>query len=391
MCLKSYNEIRTPQCFEISRSRQSPELGPRMLFFSGGTALRAASQRLIDFTYNSIHILTPFDSGGSSATLRQAFDMPAVGDIRNRLMALADPHIQGNAAVLDLFGYRLPAGKPQNELIKMLLDFIQARHPLVRALPRSFQDRVCSHLQAFLQNMPTSFELAGASIGNLALTAGYLENNRDINAVISMYSRFAHVRGIVRPVVQGNYHLGAYLANGQRIVGQHLLTGKQTARIVSPIKSIFLTQDFDPGNPCPVQVDDGVRDLISRAELICFPMGSFFTSLLAQLLPQGVAASIQNNQCPKVFVPNTYPDPECLGLSIQEQIQLLLGHMYQGSQRKGLMYVLMDSCLDRYPGPVNIDSMNSKGLEVIKTPLVTSASAPAIDPNCLVQALLSLV
>ncbi|MFW6325617.1 MAG: GAK system CofD-like protein [Desulfovermiculus sp.] len=391
MCLKSYNENRSPQCFEMSGARQNPELGPGILFFSGGSALRATSQRLIDFTYNSIHILTPFDSGGSSAPLRQAFDMPAVGDIRNRLMALADPYVLGNAAVLDLFGYRLPTGKPQDELTKVLLDFIQARHPLVRAAPESFQECVCSHLQVFFQNMPTNFDLSGASIGNLALAAGYLDNHRDMNAVISMYARLMTVRGIVRPLVQGSYHLGAYLCNGQRIVGQHLLTGKQTARIVSPIKSIFLTQDFDSDNPCAVQADEKLKELISQAELICFPMGSFFTSLLAQLLPQGVAASIQDTQCPIVFVPNTYPDPECLGLSVQDQIELLLRHMHQGAKRKSLKYVLMDTCPDRYSGPVNTHVLCSREVEVIQTPLVTSASAPAIDPDCLVQALLSLV
>jgi len=391
MCLKSYYENRSPQCFEVSGIRQNPELGPGMLFFSGGSALRAASQRLIDFTYNSVHILTPFDSGGSSAPLRQAFDMPAVGDIRNRLMALADPCIQGNAAVLDLFGYRLPAGKPQDELRKMLLDFIQVRHPLVRAVPRSFQECVCCHLQVFFRNMPAIFDLSGASIGNLALAAAYLDNNRDMNAVISIYARLMTVRGIVRPVVQGSYHLGAYLVNGQRIVGQHLLTGKQTPRIDSPIKSIFLTQDFDSGKPCTVQADDGVRDLISGAELICFPMGSFFTSLLAQLLPQGVAASIQDTQCPIVFVPNTYPDPECLGLSVQDQIEFLLRHIHQKAQRKSPKYVLMDTCLDRYSGPLNTHALCSRGVEVIQTPLITSQSAPAIDPDCLVQGLLSLV
>ncbi|MFO7803389.1 MAG: GAK system CofD-like protein, partial [Desulfovermiculus sp.] len=348
-------------------------------------------QRLIDFTYNSIHVLTPFDSGGSSAPLRQAFDMPAVGDIRNRLMALADPHIQGNAAVLDLFGYRLPRNNTQAQLSGVLLDFIHARHPLIKAVPKPFQNCVCRHLQIFFQYMPSGFNLTGASIGNLVLAAGYLENKRDMNAVIFQYSKLANVRGIVRPVVQGSYHLGAYLGNGQRIVGQHLLTGKQTAHIQSPINSIFLTQDLASGNPSPVQADVEVEDLISQAELICFPMGSFFTSLLANLLPQGVGAHIQEAECPKVFVPNTFPDPECLGLSLQDQVQLLLRHLHNGSERRGLNYVLMDTSLDRYPGPVLIDSLRSQGLEVIKAPLVTPASAPAIDPNSLVQALLSLV
>jgi hypothetical protein len=50
---------------------------------------------LCRFTHNSIHLISPFDSGGSSAVIREAFDMMAVGDIRNRLMSLADETVHG--------------------------------------------------------------------------------------------------------------------------------------------------------------------------------------------------------------------------------------------------------------------------------------------------------
>ncbi len=65
----------------------NPDAGPKLLFFSGGTALNGLSQVLKRYTHNSIHLVTPFDSGGSSAVLREAFDMPAVGDLRSRMMA----------------------------------------------------------------------------------------------------------------------------------------------------------------------------------------------------------------------------------------------------------------------------------------------------------------
>ena len=75
------SENSSPFCF--------PPLGPRLVFFTGGTALRDLSRQLIHYTHNSVHLVTPFDSGGSSAALRRSFAMPAVGDIRNRLLALA--------------------------------------------------------------------------------------------------------------------------------------------------------------------------------------------------------------------------------------------------------------------------------------------------------------
>ena len=69
-----------PDPLRISRYQKIPELGPRILFFSGGTALTGLSRELKKFTHNSIHFVSPFDSGGSSAKLRHAFDMPAIGD-----------------------------------------------------------------------------------------------------------------------------------------------------------------------------------------------------------------------------------------------------------------------------------------------------------------------
>ena len=87
-----------------------PALGPRLTFFTGGTALRALSRELTRHTHKSVHLVTTFDSGGSSAALRQAFAMPAMGDIRNRLLALADSSVVP-AAVLDFCAGRLPSRK----------------------------------------------------------------------------------------------------------------------------------------------------------------------------------------------------------------------------------------------------------------------------------------
>src|SRR5690606_34394834 len=90
------DRVRREQCL------REPTPGPRLLFFSGGTALRAISETLTGYTHNSIHLITPFDSGGSSAKLRDAFDMLAVGDLRNRLMALADKTVKGSPDVYSL-------------------------------------------------------------------------------------------------------------------------------------------------------------------------------------------------------------------------------------------------------------------------------------------------
>src|SRR5688572_20913617 len=94
---------RVPDDVRVERCRRLPEFGPRLLFFSGGSALRGLSRKLKLYTENSAHLITPFDSGGSSALLRDTFGMPSVGDLRNRLMALADETARGSPEIYRLF------------------------------------------------------------------------------------------------------------------------------------------------------------------------------------------------------------------------------------------------------------------------------------------------
>jgi len=96
-------EVNVPDPLRVARALRSPDLGPRILFFTGGTALKETSQALVGYTHNSVHLVTPFDSGGSSAVLRRYFDMPAVGDLRNRLMALADRTLHGYPEIFRAF------------------------------------------------------------------------------------------------------------------------------------------------------------------------------------------------------------------------------------------------------------------------------------------------
>ena len=121
-------EIRVPDPVKTTLYARSPDLGPRILFFSGGSALRDLSQELIRYTHNSIHIITPFDSGGSSAKLRQAFNMPAIGDVRNRLMAIADQTLHGFPDIYRLFAYRFPKDGAQDALRLELGAMIDGRH-----------------------------------------------------------------------------------------------------------------------------------------------------------------------------------------------------------------------------------------------------------------------
>lgn len=388
-------KIRLPDAVKTTLYARSPDLGPRVLFFSGGSALRDLSRELIRYTHNSIHIITPFDSGGSSAKLRQAFNMPAIGDVRNRLMALADQTIHGFPDIYNLFAYRFAKGRPQQDLQTELGAMVDGRHELIKGIPDPMRKIIRHHLRMFRKEMPEGFDLKGASIGNLVLTSGYLENERHLDPVIYIFSHLVRVRGVVRPATNGDFHLVTHLENGKIIVGQHNMTGKEVPPLNSPIAQLYISKDTHSPKPLEHPIRNKMRELIAKADLICYPMGSFYTSVIANLLLKGMGDAIADNACPKIFVPSTGVDPETRGMSLKEQVKTLLHYIEKSAGRslkaeQVLHYVLMDTRTAHYQGDLNHKEMNRLGIRIIDCPLVSRKSVPYIDPTLLAPILLSL-
>lgn len=384
-----------PDELRLARYLKAPELGPRVLFFSGGTALNPLSRELVRYTHNSIHLVTPLDSGGSSAKLRKAFQMLAVGDLRSRLMALADQSVKGNPEIRELFAHRLPKSAPPEELRQRLESLVSGRDQLVRRVPDPMRKIVRNYLQIFQEKMPDDFDLRGASIGNLILTAGYLTSQRRIDSVIFLFSKLAEVRGVVRPIMNRDLHLAAELENGETIVGQNLLTGKEVPPISSRIKRVCISHSPSRIDPVQVTIREKVRDLIKQAELICFPMGSFYSSLIANLLPNGVGQAIAENNCPKVYIPNTGADPEQFGMTLADNVTTLLHYLRRDCvdglpSEKVLNVVLLDSRNECYAQAVDIPAVRKLGIEVLRMPLAAD-DPPLLDENRLLRVLLSFV
>jgi CofD-related protein of GAK system len=386
--------LQVPDPLRTGRYRRAPEFGPRVLFFSGGTALNEISRMLKNYTHNSVHMVTPFDSGGSSAKLRKAFDMPSIGDLRSRLMALADEMATGHPEIYQLFCYRLPEDAPKAVLAARLNNIARGRDPLVDDIPNPMRRLIRSQLAHFQEAMPDRFDLGGASIGNLILAGGYLANHEHLDPIIYLFSKLINVRGTVCAVANTPLHLGADLEDGSRVIGQHLLTGKEATPIRSPISRVFLSQRPGRMKPGTAKLRNRKRKLISDADLICYPPGSFYTSLMANLLTRGVGAAIAENDCPKVYIPNLGVDPEQLGLDAEKAVTTLLGYLREDCGDvpcdRLLNFILIDS---KHGGPMAAVSKTfaqGLGIRLIKTKLVSSASAPYYDPELLVAALLSL-
>lgn len=413
----------TTQSMETGNMREAQtSRGPSPLFFSGGTALGPVASALSQYTPDAVHVITTFDSGGSSAALRAAFGMPAVGDVRARIMALSDPGRAGQADVMRLLGHRLP-GTPSvlcccaanapaekkcgpDELVATLRAMASGEHALVKALCAHDRAWACERLCAFLEQMPDSLDLAGASIGNLILTAEYLDCGRKLQEAARRLAEKAGARGRVLPVTEDEAHLCVRLVNGEQIVGQHRFTGKSADRITSPIEELWLSASLGDPRPIALRASAELGETIRRADLICYPVGSFFSSVLANLLPEGVSEAVRAAPCCKVFIPNLGNDPELLGHSVRAQASFLLNRLVPGMDSVGgtgapeqaswqaesaLTTLLIDDDESRYPGGIPHAWLHRLGIRVVKARLVTPRSSPYLDAELVCRQLMALL
>ncbi|RDL43268.1 GAK system CofD-like protein [Marinomonas piezotolerans] len=390
---KVYRQLTVPDMVRVHRYQSLPELGPTLLFFSGGSALNKISRCLKRYTHHSVHMVTPFDSGGSSAKLRDAFDMPAVGDLRSRIMALADETVLGQPDVYELFSYRMGTRANSKQLFLELAALVDGSHPLMIPIVAPMKALIQTQLKRLQERLPEDFDLRGASVGNLIIAGGYLSYQELLDPIVFLFSRLVKTLGQVTTIIDDVYHLGVTLSDGRRIIGQHLMTGKEAAKLDSPITKIWLNNGLTECVPVQPLLPDDRRQQITSSDLICYPPGSFFTSIVANLLVTGVADAIAKNRNPKVYLPNLGEDPEQLGWPIMKRIEYLLRLLLddepdQNCHRPVLNWLLLDDAYDY--GFLDEEKLKEWGVSVVRTRLITTR-IERYDEQRVSEALLSFV
>ena len=373
-----------------ARLLRAPELGPRITVLSGGTAFNAAARALKRYTQHTTHLLTPFDSGGSSAILRTAFDMPAVGDLRSRLMALADESLAGHQAVVKLFSTRIPLNAPDRMIEVLLRGLKNGSDKLIRQIDEPLQSSVNRLLSRFFERAPASFDYRGASLGNLVMTGAYLDHHKRLDPTAALFSRLIKSQGVARVSVDANLHLAAQLANGKVVLGQHRLTGKEVAAIQSPIQELFINRGLDRELRAPVAIKRKTRTHVVESDLIVFAQGSFYSSLLANLLPTGMGSAIAETRTPKVWIPNLGEDPEQVGLSFEASLDRLVTTLRMdafGAEPRDVLTHIVVNPNARYQGAIPLERMTQLGIEPV---YVSDTDGPGFCPKALSETLCSI-
>ena len=121
-------------------------------------------------------------------------------------------------------------------------------------------------------------------------------------------------------------------------------------------------------------------------------MGSFWTSVVANLLPSGVGRSVAAAACPKVYVPNTGRDPEQEGMSVAGAVSVLLETLRRDAGADAppsrlLEFVLVDRDERLYGAGLERRRLAALGVEVVATEL--AGADGLLDGERLAEALVS--
>ena len=217
------------------------ERGPYVVAVGGGTGLSTLLRGLKEVTSNITAVVTVTDDGGSSGRLRAEIDVLPPGDVRNCILALAEDETE-------------------------LSTYLQYR-------------------------FAGEHELTGHSLGNLLLS-GLEQATGGFDRAVEAMSHMLSIRGDVLPATLTKARLVATMEDGATVEGE--------SRIVSDprkIGAIRLT-------PVPVKPYERVLTAIAEADLLLLGPGSLFTSLIPNLLVDGIATAIEEAAAEKVLIGN---------------------------------------------------------------------------------------
>lgn len=242
---------------QLRRSRRLRS-GPRVSALGGGTGLSTILRGLKHYTSNLTAIVAVTDDGGSSGRLREQFNLPAPGDLRNCLVALAPEEER----LSKLFSYRFTEGD----------------------------------------------DLEGHTIGNLLLTA-LTDITGGFDAALRECSDVLATEGRVLPSMLGTPELWARLENGDERVGETEIGSSEQS-----IRQLSVRSENSSSNPEAVAA-------ISASDAIVVGPGSLYTSILSNFIEPELCSAIIHSPADRFYICNLMTEAgETEGFSVKDHL-----------------------------------------------------------------------
>jgi uncharacterized cofD-like protein len=244
--------------------------GTRIVGLGGGAGLSVLVRGLKEIAIGTHGARRPLeitavvsmaDDGGSTGRLRRGLGVPALGDLRNCLVAASS----GDRVWRDLFQYRFAS---------------------------------CD-------------ELGGHALGNLVMAA-LLERSGGLLPALDRLNRPLRLCARVLPVTEARVTLCARRDDGRVVSGESAVAAHGRR-----IEDAWLT-------PAWAAVTPGVREALAAADAIVLGPGSLFTSVVPNLLVRGVAGAIRASGALRIYVCNLMTQPgETEGLDVAGHLRVL--------------------------------------------------------------------
>ncbi len=311
--------------------------GPSITVVGGGTGLSTLLRGMKYITSNCTAVVTTADDGGSSGRLRRELGIIPPGDLRNCLTALAD------------------------------------REPLME---RIMQYR-------FKGDSP----LAGHCFGNLFIAA-MAEAEGGMEAGLEATSQILKVRGRVVPSTLANIQLQARMHDGTMVTGESEIPKKHKR-----IRRMYM-------KPADAPAANAAVEAVKNADVLIFGPGSLYTSVIPNLLVQGIREAVLESDAIKIYICNVMTQPgETDGYGAYEHVKALIDHM--GAQF--LDYVIVNDQrvsaeqLRQYhaegsrPITPDVDKIRGLGITVVPARLISRENLVRHDPRKLARILIALI
>ncbi len=219
---------------------------PKIVTIGGGTGTSSILEGMKKYTDDLTAIVNVTDTGRSSGKIRKELNVLSPGDTRNCLIALAN----SEKLMCDLFQYRFENGS-----------------------------------------------IEGYSFGNLFLATlakitGSFEN------AIEEASKILKLKGKVLPCTFDNVNICAELEDGIILKEEDEIIDRNNkyVHLRSPIKRVF--HNLKP------KINEDVIEEIEKSDLIVICPGSLFTSIISNLLVEGISEAINKSKAKKVYICN---------------------------------------------------------------------------------------
>ena len=311
--------------------------GPAITVVGGGTGLSTLLRGMKYITNNCTAVVTSADDGGSSGRLRKELGIIPPGDLRNCLTALAD------------------------------------REPLMERLMQ----------YRFQGDSP----LAGHCFGNLFIAAmaqaeGGMEEGLDAT------SQILKVRGKVVPSTLENIQLQAEMNDGSTVLGE-----SEIPKAHKRIRRMMMLPEDAPASKAAIKA-------IEEADVLIFGPGSLYTSVIPNLLVNGIRDAVINSKAVKIYICNVMTQPgETDFFGAYEHVRALIDHV--GVQFLDFVIVndqevtgeqlLQYNAEGSTPVTPDIEKIRNLGITVVPARLISKDDLVRHDPRKLSRVLIALI